>query len=41
MTLSLENLRSTTNIKHGTQTVLTCAQYFASSLKESVNRLVE
>ena len=41
MTLSLENLRSTANKKHGTQTVLTYAQSFAFSLKESVNHLVE
>ena len=36
MTLSLENLDSTVNKKHGTQTVLTYAQSFASSTKESV-----
>ena len=41
MTLSLENLRSTANKKHGTQTVLTYAQSFAFSLKESINHLVE
>ena len=36
MTLSLENLDSAVNKKHGTQTVLTYAQSFASSTKESV-----
>ena len=36
MTLSLENLDSTVNKKHGTQTVLTYAQSFASTTKESV-----
>ena len=36
MTLSLETLDSTVNKKHGTQTVLTYAQSFASSTKESV-----
>ena len=41
MTLSLENLHSTVNDKHATQTVLTYAQSFASSMKESVKRLVE
>ena len=41
MTSSLENLDSTVNKKHGTQTVLTYAQSFASSVKESVKRLVE
>ena len=41
MTLSPENLHSTTNKKRGTQNVLTYAQSFASSLKESVKRLVE
>ena len=41
MTLSLENLHSTMNKKHGTQSVLTYAQFFASSMKESVKHLVE
>ena len=36
MTLSLENLHSTMNKKYGTQTVLTYAQSFATSMKESV-----
>ena len=36
MPLSLENLYSTVNKKHGTQTVLIYAQSFASSTKESV-----
>ena len=36
VTLSLENLDSTENKKHGTQTVLTYAQSFASTTKESV-----
>ena len=38
MTLSFENLHSTVNKKHGTQTVLSYAQSFASSMKESVKR---
>ena len=38
MTLSLENLHSTANKKHGTQTVLTYAQSFASSMKESAKQ---
>ena len=41
MTLSLENLHSTMNKKYGTQTVLTYAQSFATSMKESVKRLIE
>ena len=41
MTLSLENLDSTMNKKYGTQTVLTYAQSFATSMKESVKRLIE
>ena len=41
MTSSLENVDSTVNKKHGTQTVLTYAQSFASSKKESIKRLVE
>ena len=36
MTLSLENLDLTVNKKHGTQTVLTYIQSFASSTEESV-----
>ena len=36
MKLSLENLDSAVYKKHGTQTVLTYAQSFASSTKESV-----
>ena len=36
MVLYLENLDSTVNKKHGTQTVLTYAQSFASSSKESI-----
>ena len=40
MTLFLENLHSVVNKKHGTQTVLTFAQSFSPSLKESVKRLV-
>ena len=36
MTLSLENLDSTVNKTHGTQTVLTYAQFFASFTEESV-----
>ena len=40
MTLSLENLHSVVNKKHGTQTVLTYAQSFAPSLKEFVKRLI-
>ena len=40
MTLSLENLDLTVNEKHGKQTVLTYAQYFASSTKESVKESV-
>ena len=36
MKLSLENLDSVVYKKHGTQTVLTYAQSFASSTKESV-----
>ena len=41
MTLSLENLHSTMNKKYSTQTVLTYAQSFATSMKESVKRLIE
>ena len=41
MTLSLENLHSTANKKHGTQTILTYAQAFVFSMKKSVKRLVE
>ena len=41
MKLSLKNLHSTVNKKHDTQTVLTYAQSFASSMKESVKQLVE
>ena len=40
MTLSLENLHSVVNKKHGTQTVLTYAQSFAPSLKKFVKRLI-
>ena len=41
MTFSLENIHSTLNNKHGTLTVFTYAQSFASSMKESVKCLVE
>ena len=41
MTLPLENLDSTVNKKHDTQTVLTIPQSFASFMKKSVKRLVE
>ena len=41
MILSLENLDSTVNKKHSTQTILKYAQSFASSMKESVKQLVE
>ena len=41
MTLSLKNLHSMMNEKHGTQTVLTYAESFASSVKVSVKQLVE
>ena len=41
MTFSLENIHSTLNKKHGTLTVFTYAQSFASSMKESVKWFVE
>ena len=41
MTLSLENLHSTVNKKQGTQTLLSYAQSFASSMKESIKKIVE
>ena len=41
MTLSLENLHSTVNQEHDTQTLLTNAQSVVCSMKESVNRLVK
>ena len=41
MTLSLKNLHSMMNEKYSTQTVLTYAESFTSSVKVSVKQLVE
>ena len=40
MTLDIENLHSTVNMKHGTHTMLQYARSFATSIKESVKSLV-
>ena len=41
ITLFLENVDSTGKRKNSTQTILTCAQSFASSMKKSVKQLAE